>query len=195
MKRLLIIPTTCLFLASTAMAANDNPHYMSLSYINSDMEYAGSDLSGSGVGLSGALALNSGLSLLAGFETVDFDSDLTAREYSFGAGYRMEVLSGVTLGARYKYLKTKLSGEGKSNASGNQFAGELQVEIPDWMISFGKKRLVEAYAGQTQYSNDDINEVGVGMRIYLTESFSLGASYAQEGDDRSDFQIFIREDR
>ena len=196
MKRLLISSISGLLLSGSFVvnAADVNPHYISLSYLSSDMEQGGEDLSGSGIRLKGALALNSGLSLLGGFETVDFDSDLTAKEYSFGAGYRLEVVSNLRVAAHYKHLKTELDAERKTKSSANQFGAEVEFMVPDGMISFGKKRALQAYFNQTSYSNDDISEGGAALRIYLSESFSIGVSYAIDSDDRSDFQLFIRED-
>lgn len=196
MKRLLISSMAGLLLSGSfvASAADVNPHYISLGHLSSDMEQGGEDLSGSGISLKGALALNSGLSLLGSFETVDFDSDLTAKEYAFGAGYRLEVMSGLRLGAHYKHLKTELDADRKTESSANQLGAEVEFMVPDSIISFGKKRVLQAYFNQTRYSNDDISEGGAGLRIYLSESFSIGVSYAMDSDDRSDFQLFIRED-
>ena len=66
--------------------------------------------------------------------------------------------------------------------------------LPDSVVSFGKKRTLQAYFNQTRYSNDDISEGGAAFRVYLTDSFSVGVSYSMDNDDRSDFQLFIRED-
>ena len=194
MKRLLITSVTGLLLSTSVAVADSNPHYISLGYVNSEIDYAGSDLSGSGIALNGSLALNSGLSLLGGYERIDYDSDLESKEYSFGAGYRFELASGFTLVAHYKHLKTELDGDRKTDSSANQLGGEVAFMLPDSVVSFGKKRTLQAYFNQTRYSNDDISEGGAAFRVYLTDSFSVGVSYSMDNDDRSDFQLFIRED-
>lgn len=194
MKRLLITSVTGLLLSTSVAVADSNPHYISLGYVNSEIDYAGSDLSGSGIALNGSLALNSGLSLLGGYERIDYDSDLESKEYSFGAGYRFELASGFTLGAHYKHLKTELDSDRKTDSSANQLGGEVAFMLPDSVVSFGKKRTLQAYFNQTRYSNDDISEGGAAFRVYLTDSFSVGVSYSMDNDDRSDFQLFIRED-
>jgi hypothetical protein len=152
-------------------------NYLEGGYVHTKLDDL--DITGSGVGARGSFALAKNVFGFAGYSTQDFDFDVNVDQWEFGAGLNFSLTDKLDVVGRLSYVGIKLDAPGISSFddSGVGVGAELRGRLND---------VLELHGG-VSYVN--LNDTGdgtagdVGLRVYVTKAFALGADASFDSDE------------
>jgi outer membrane protein with beta-barrel domain len=150
--------------------------YIEGGYVRSTLDDL--DIDGNGFGVQGSYAFGKNAFGFAGYSNQDFDFDINADQWEFGAGLHFALSDKVDIVGTLSYVGVKLDAPGISSVddSGVGVGAQLRSRLND----------VLELRGGVSYVN--LNDSGdgtsgnVGLRVYATQMLAFGADASFNSD-------------
>ncbi len=136
------------------------------------------DIDGNGFGVLGSYAFTKNAFGFASYANQDFDFDITADQWEFGAGLNYSLSDKLDVVGTLSYVGVKLDAPGfqSENDSGVGVGAQLRGRMNDALELHGGVSYVNL-----NDSGDDTSG-NVGLRVYVTKVLALGADASFNSD-------------
>jgi len=150
--------------------------YLEGGYVHSRLDDL--DVDGNGFGIRGSYAFTKNAFGFAGYDNQDFDFDISADEWVFGAGVNFPLNEKLDVVGTLSYVGIKLDAPGIPSVddSGVGVGAELRGRMSDTFELHGGVSYVNLN------DSGDGTSGNVGLRVYVTKVLALGADAAFNSD-------------
>lgn len=151
--------------------------YLEGGYVRTELDDV--DVNGDGPGVRGSYAFTKNVHGFAAYSSQDFDFDISAEQWAFGAGVNFSLAERLDVVGTLAYTGFKVDAPGISSVddTGVEIGAELRGRVNNALELHGGV----AYTNFNDGGDDTTGNIGA--RVYLTKMFALGAdaSFNQDG--------------